>query len=130
LPPFPIGYVNVVVELLAGNVNAKGPLMYDEEEAPLIVAALPNVSVPDVVLMVPLVNVSVPLNAKPVCNAIPLLLFTVRFVKAVTLVGTNTLADEPPNTRLEEAVVVRLDGVPVIEGPLSVNVMLPIAKVP
>jgi hypothetical protein len=57
-------------------------------------------------------------------------LFTVRLFRFATLDGIKTPADVPPNTRLEDAVVVRFDGVPAIVGPFNVRVYAPTVKVP
>jgi len=50
--------------------------------------------------------------------------------KAVTFAGIKTLADEPPKTRLDDAVVDRFEGVPAIVGPFKVRVYPATAKVP
>ncbi len=79
---------------------------------------------------VPLVRVSVPPKVKLLFKVMPLVLLTVRLFRAVTLLGTTMLPELPPQERLEEEVVDKLAGVPVMAGPLSVKVFAPTEKVP
>ena len=60
----------------------------------------------------------------------PLGLLIVRLLSTVTLDGIVIPADDPPNTSVDEDVVLRLAGVPAIEGPLRVRVLPATARVP
>jgi hypothetical protein len=75
-------------------------------------------------------GLNVPLIVGELCRVTIFELVIERPFKATTLDGIKTPADVPPNTRLEDAVVVRFDGVPVIVGPFNVRVYAPTVKVP
>ena len=63
-------------------------------------------------------------------NVTPDTLFTVRLLRFATLDGIKTPALVPPNTRLDDADVVKFDGVPAIVGPLNVRIYVPTVKEP
>jgi hypothetical protein len=54
----------------------------------------------------------------------------VRLFRFATLEGTETPADVPPNTRLDDAVVVKFVDVPAIAGPFNVSVYAATVKAP
>jgi hypothetical protein len=60
----------------------------------------------------------------------PLLLLIVKLFRAATLDGTATPDELPPNTRLDDDVVDKFEGVPAIGGPFSVRVFAPTENVP
>src|SRR5438552_2295316 len=61
---------------------------------------------------------------------IPLPLFILRLFNADTLEGIIILEELPPKTKFEDEVVVRLEAVPAIPGPLKVRVLEPTASAP
>jgi hypothetical protein len=72
---------------------------------------------------IPLERVRVPATVKLDGSETPDGLLIVKLLSAVTLVGIAIPVKEPPNTRDEAAVVVRLDGFPEIAGPFNVSVL-------
>jgi hypothetical protein len=78
----------------------------------------------------PCVIVRVPAIVTFPVNVIPDKLLIVRLFRFATLEGTWIPADVPPNTRLDDDVVVRFAGVPAIVGPFSVSVFAPTVKAP
>ena len=54
----------------------------------------------------------------------------VKLFKSKTDEGIVIPDEEPPKTRFEAELVVRLDGVPAIEGPFNVRVFAPTIKEP
>jgi len=81
-------------------------------------------------LSAPEVRDKLPLTVNGPFMVTPFVLLMVRLFTWDTVEGIFTPAEEPPNTRLEEDVVDKLVGVPAMEGPFSVSVLAPTAKVP
>ena len=78
----------------------------------------------------PAVELKVPLTVSELCKVTILVFVNERPFRATTLVGIKTPDVVPPNTRLDEAVVAKFDGVPAIVGPLKVRVFAPTENVP
>src|SRR5437016_4935894 len=78
----------------------------------------------------PDVNVIVVLIVRSAFSVMPLLLASVRLLSWMTLLGTLTPAELPPNKRLEDEVVNRLVGVPAIVGPFSARLFPTTDSVP
>ena len=82
------------------------------------------------IVRLPFVSVKVPLMMVVPFKLTPLVLLMVRLFNALTLEGIKTLAEEPPNTKLEEAVVDRFVAVLAIAGPFKVSILAPTANMP
>src|SRR5258708_16236183 len=91
-------------------------------------AALPVICLP-LSDRVPEEIARLPLIATPAFSVRPLLLASVRLLSWVTLLGTLTPAELPPNERFDEEVVDRLVDVPAIAGPFSTSVFPATASV-
>lgn len=83
----------------------------------------------EVVLRIPELKVKVP-EESAAERVTPFALFMVKLLRLATLEGTVIPVEDPPNTRVDEVVVLRLFGVPAIAGPLRVNVLPATANVP
>jgi hypothetical protein len=75
-------------------------------------------------------GLKVPLTVRELCKVTILVLVIERPFKAVTFAGIKTPADVPPNTKLDNEVVVKFEGVPAIVGPFNVSVFTPTANAP
>src|SRR5882672_9290576 len=96
----------------------------------LTVPAVAMIKVFEPAEITPDVNVIVALMVGLLLSVMPLLLFSVRLLSCVTLLGTLTLLELPPKERLEEEVVDKLVGVPAIVGPFSARLFPATASVP
>ena len=79
---------------------------------------------------VPLVRVSVPLTVRLLFSVTPLALLIVSAASAVTVLGMFTPDDAPPNTSVDDEVVVSVPEVTTVDGPLRVSVFAPTANAP
>jgi hypothetical protein len=75
-------------------------------------------------------GLNVPLIVSELCKVTMLVFVIDRLFNAVTLVGIKTPALVPPNTRVEDEVVLKFEGVPAIVGPFRVKVLPATARVP